>query len=61
MPNDRTTLIITKYINIEGNTITLIIIIEGIVFLERYFIDLLDNYLVAYSTSSYTNDELSLK
>ncbi|EMD61768.1 hypothetical protein COCSADRAFT_95765 [Bipolaris sorokiniana ND90Pr] len=35
------------------------VIIEGDAFLERYFTDLPDNYLIAYSDSGYTNDQLS--
>lgn len=60
-PDDRTTLTMTECVNAEGNAITPMIIIEGVAFLERYFVDLPDNYLVAYSTSGYTNDELSLE
>lgn len=59
-PDDRTTLTMTECVNAEGNAITPMIIIEGEAFLERYFIDLPDNYLVAHSTSGYTYDELSL-
>jgi hypothetical protein len=60
-PDDRTSLTMTECVNAEGNAIPPMIIIEGTAFLERYFTDLPDNYLVAYSTSGYTNDELSLE
>ncbi|KAF2681816.1 hypothetical protein K458DRAFT_309175, partial [Lentithecium fluviatile CBS 122367] len=60
-PNNYTTIIITKCVNTKGYAITLIIIIKGVTLLKRYFTNLPNNYLVAYSTSSYTNNKLSLK
>ncbi|EMD86643.1 hypothetical protein COCC4DRAFT_200460 [Bipolaris maydis ATCC 48331] len=35
------------------------VITEGDALLERYFTDLPDNHLIAYSDSGYTNDQLS--
>lgn len=60
-PDDRTTLTMTECVNAEGSAISPMVIIEGAALLERYFTDLPDQYLVARSSSSYTNDELSLE
>jgi hypothetical protein len=49
-----------EYVNAEGSVIPPMVIIKGAALLERYFTDLLDHYLVARSSSGYTNDELSL-
>ncbi|KAF2679298.1 hypothetical protein K458DRAFT_314582, partial [Lentithecium fluviatile CBS 122367] len=59
--NNRIIIIITKCVNAKGYAITLIIIIKGVALLKQYFTNLPNNYLVAYSTSSYTNNKLSLK
>ena len=59
--DNRITLIITKYINIEGSAILPIVIIKGAVLLKRYFTNLPNQYLVTRSSSSYTNNKLSLK
>ncbi|EMD67607.1 hypothetical protein COCSADRAFT_83571, partial [Bipolaris sorokiniana ND90Pr] len=55
-PNNRTLLTITKCVNTAGYAILLIIIIKGDALLKRYFTNLPNNYLIAYSDSSYTND-----
>ncbi|OCK87141.1 uncharacterized protein K441DRAFT_595421, partial [Cenococcum geophilum 1.58] len=59
--DNRTTLIITKCVNIEGSAILPIVIIKGAVLLKRYFINLPNQYLVICSSSGYTNNKLSLK
>ena len=58
-PDNRTSLTVTECVNAAGHAIPLMIIIEGDALLERYFTDLPDNYLIAYSDSGYTNDQLS--
>jgi hypothetical protein len=60
-PDDRTSLTMTECVNAEGVAIEPMMIIEGVALLERYFVDLPDNYLIAHSTSGYTNDDLSLE
>lgn len=60
-PDDRTTLTMTECVNADGAVIEPMVIIEGSEFLDRYFTDLPDGYLVARSGSGYTNDELSLE
>jgi DDE superfamily endonuclease len=55
------TLTMTECVNAEGSAISPMVIIEGAALLERYFTDLPDQYLVARSSSGYTNDELSLE
>ena len=54
-------LIMTEYINAEGSAILPMVIIKGAALLKRYFTNLPDQYLVARSSSGYTNNELSLK
>jgi hypothetical protein len=59
--DNRTTLIITECVNAEGSAILPMVIIKGAALLKRYFTDLPDQYLVARSSSGYTNNKLSLK
>ena len=61
IPNDYMSLIITECVNTKGSAITPMMIVKGMSLLERYFVDLPNNYLVAYSISSYINNKLSLK
>ena len=51
----------TECVNAVGSAIAPMVIIEGAALLEHYFIDLPDQYLVARSSSSYTNNALSLE
>ncbi|EUC26613.1 hypothetical protein COCCADRAFT_113862, partial [Bipolaris zeicola 26-R-13] len=54
--NNYILLTITECFNAAGHAILLIIIIKGDALLKRYFTNLLDNYLIAYSYSSYINN-----
>jgi len=60
-PDDRITLTMTKCVNVEGSAISPIVIIKGAALLKRYFTNLPNQYLVARSSSGYTNNKLSLK
>ncbi|EMD62898.1 hypothetical protein COCSADRAFT_93060, partial [Bipolaris sorokiniana ND90Pr] len=55
-PNNYILLTVTECVNAVGYAILLIIIIKGDALLERYFTNLPNNYLIAYSDSGYIND-----
>jgi hypothetical protein len=57
-PDDRTSLTMVECVSGAAQVIPPLIILEGSAFLERYFTDLPDEYLVAMSETGYNNDEL---
>src|SRR2546421_1481481 len=60
-PDDRTSLTMVEAVSGACDVLPPLVILEGSSFLERYFPDLPDNYLVAMSDTGYINDEVGLE